>query len=323
MLVRVDRLVPAAENRDLGPAPVTQGPVLHMKAAVSVHILGDANVLPAAAGRAFQPPQAHLHRVDLVAVTLLSLLRDRPGPAPDVAEPAGLDSVQGAHPQGAASAAQGSRKAHLYWTALEPGEATVVASNGKGQREWVIPLTAACTFRLSPAELSGGRILEITQEQETNGSHRQVAIYAPAEAIPLDHFSGLSEPVLTELGAADISTLGHLGRLGVDRVGEIATGLRTASPAERNRLSELAGTAVLRQANRGNLGAVPLDPDVLALPGRALLAPSPAEAAILARLVNSPGTADLVTLVAVPVAFALKADCRETVKVGTLLNGGR
>jgi hypothetical protein len=319
----VDGLVPAAENRDLGPAPVTEGPVLHMKAAVSVQILGEAQVLPAAAGRTVLPPQAHLHRVDLVAVTLLSLLRDRPGPAPDVAQPAGLDSVQGAQPQGAASAAQGSRKAHLYWTALEPGEATVVARNAQGLRAWAIPLTAACTFRLSPAELSGGRILEITQAQETNGNHRQVAIYAPAEAIPLDHFSGLSQPVLTELGAADISTLGHLGRLGVARIGQIAAALRTASAAERNRLSELAATAVLRQTNGANLSAVPVEPEVMALPGRALLAPTPAEAAILARLVGSPGTSDLVTLLAVPVAFALKTDRRETVKVGTLLNGGR
>jgi hypothetical protein len=324
VLVRVDRLTPAPENRDLAHAPVTESSALHMSALINVHILGEASVLAAAAGRDVKPAQAHLHRVDLVVMTLLSLMRERSGPTPDLAEPPELDAVQGEFPQGATSAAQGSRKAHFYWTALEPLDATVTPKNAKNQREWAIPVHAACTFRLSPAELSGGRMLQIAGEHEAVGApDREVTIYAPAEAIPLDHFSGLSDQVLTELGELEISTLGHLGRLSVARVTEITTGLRTATAAEKTLLGQLAAADAARLERYEELRGVPMEPDALALPARALLLPTPGESAVLALVTGDPAIQTLVSQLAVPVAFALKTDRRETVKVGSLLSGRR
>jgi hypothetical protein len=64
-------------------------------------------------------------------------------------------------------------------------------------------------------------------------------------------------------------------------------------------------------------------PAAFALPGRALLSPTPAEAAALEPLLSSPEAQAQVQSLALPVINALRPARREQVTVGTLLIRGR
>lgn len=323
LLVRADSLVPVPESRDLGAAPVTQWAALHLQARVSLRVAGAATPLADAPGRDVAPPGAHVHRVDLAALTVLALLKERPAPAPDWAEPPAFADTLGKQPAGAVTAAQGLRQAQLYWTAIEAGEATIGAAEEGGWRLWDIPLTALCTFRLSPAALSGGSILQIGQTldvQDGAGSRRiGSALYAAAEAIPLSFFAGLGDPALVELAQRGIGTLGALVSLDAAALAELTAALKSAMPEERSLLGQLADMARLRRTAAASLGSFALEPDVMALPARALLDPTPEEKELLVREVDTAGLYDHLAVLAVPVASLLAADKRERVSVGVIM----
>ncbi len=326
-LVQVQSLVPRPENRDLGPRPVTAGAGVHLTATVVFRLLGRTAPYAAGGGLELTPAAAEFHRVDLAALTLLALLKEQPGPTADAPVLPLLELEQGARPAGAASAAHGARRAHLAWTAWEVGEVTLTPS-GEGQyRQWDIGLTASCQFRLSPAALEGGRILQIGGELNVQNkplSVRTAAVYGPAELLPLSWFDGLSDGVIAELEDHAIGTLGDLGRLGAARVGALASELRTAAPAEETILGQLANMAAIRQTALELVPLYRLDPAALELPGRALLAPTPEEEEVLQQVITSPEIHTQMLMLAAPVVAALRPDRREQVVLGTLLiRGGR
>ncbi|MFZ5824100.1 MAG: hypothetical protein ACOY94_07220 [Bacillota bacterium] len=325
-LTLVESLLPQPEDRDLGPRPVTDGAGLHLRAQLTLRLLGRPGPYPGDSGIEISPAAAQAHRVDLAALTLLALLKEQPGPTPDGPVAPLLDLDQGEQPGGAAAAAHGSRRAHLAWTLWEVGQVSVIANNDDNLRQWDLALTVACQFRLSPAALEGGRILQIGGEIEIQNKPSRVmeaALYAPAEALALSWFDGLSDGVIAELSEQALHTLGDLGRLGPARVGAIAAELRTAAPAEESLLAHLATMAVARQTGLELAPQYLQDPVAFALPGRALLAPTPDESEILSRFITSVEAHAQIAMLALPVVTALKPPRREQVTLGTLLERGR
>lgn len=325
-LVQVGSLLPQPENQDLGPRPLVDGHGLHLTAQVIFRLLGRTAPYAPDPELIFTPPAADFHRVDVAALTLLALLKEQPGPAADVPVTPLLEQEQGAQPPGAATAAHGARKAYLFWTAWKVGEVTVTPINGENLRQWDIALTATCRFKLSPAALEGGRILQIGGETTVRGKKVKsmaASVYAPAESLPLGWFNGLSDSVVAELADHAVTTLGDLGRLGAAQTGALASELRTADPAEEGLLAQLATMAVNRQIVLEDPPLYIQDPEAFALPARALLAPTPEEAELLDRFVPSPQVHAQVTLLALPLTTALKPARREQVTLGTLLIRGR
>ncbi|TJY42621.1 hypothetical protein E5161_07145 [Cohnella pontilimi] len=319
LALRAEGLTPLRENRDLGPAPVTQGASLQMDVRMKLRVVGEENVLGAAAGREVAPSEAHLHRVDLAAMTLLSLLRERPGPAPDIGAMPALVDAQGRRPAGGTSAAQGTRKAQLSWISVEPGEAAIEPTNGQGLRQWDIPLAAVCTFRLSPAALNGGRVLQIEHQLDADNVPVHTTTYALAESLPLDYFADLSGPAVAELGEYGLLALGDLERLGSARMAEIAAKLRTAGEAERIRLVQLTDMAIFRRRAASIMMPYRLDPELSALPAKALLTPEAAEQALLNEALRSQSLSERIAMLALPVAALLKPERRETVPFGVIM----
>lgn len=324
-LVQVASLGPQPENRDLAPRPVVEGAALHLTARVTFRLLGRISPYPAGGGLAISPPPAEVHRVDVAALTLLALLKGQPGPAADGPLPPLIALEQGVQPDGAATAAHGARRASLAWTAWEVGEITVNPNTDENLRQWDIGLTAALQFRLSPAALEGGRILQIGGELNVKQPTRvmDATVYATAESLPLGWFDGLSDGVLAELEDHAITTLGDLGRLGPARVSALAAELRTADEGEEATLAHLAAVAVARQTALAAEPRYGQHPAAFALPGRALLSPTPAEAEALEPLLSSPEAQVQVQSLALPVINALRPARREQVTVGTLLIRGR
>lgn len=325
-LVLLRSLQPQPEDRALGPRPVIEGAALHLTARVTFRLLGRTSPYQAGSDITFSPALASYHRVDVAALALLALLKEQPGPVPDGPILPLIDLPQGERPPGAASAAHGSRRAHLAWTGWEVGEVEVTPSNGDSLRQWDIALTAACQFRLSPAALEGGRILQIGGELSVQNKPlklMEAALYAPAEALPLGWFEGVSDGVIAELEEQGLTTLGDLGRLGPARMGDLAAELRTAGPAEESLLAQLATMAVARQTGLELSPLYQQDPVAFGLPGRALLAPTSEEAEILTRFIPTVEVHAQVALLALPVITALKAARREQVTLGTLLTRGR
>lgn len=319
--VKVVDLAPAPEGRDVGPDTGVGDHLLHMTARVLLSLIGPA--VTRGIDVAVEPPAAHVHGVDLVVLALLARLRERPVPGPDGGEPAGPGAELGTAPGGAVAASAGPRRALLSWQVAAVGGASVY--EGSSQRKWEIPLTLACTFRLSPVELEGGRILQVETALTGPGLPGKVemSVYGPAEALSLDRFDGLGDAVLVELSAQGVTTLGELGRLGQAGAAALAEGLATAAPAERAVLTQLAEMVSWRQGAAADLAATWVDPRLLALPARALLAPTEAERIVLSHVMLPPAVASAVRIMGQPVAIALRPESREQVRVGTLLAGRR
>lgn len=321
VLVQVQSLAPEPENRDLGPAPVTDGPMVHLAARVALRLIGRNVTVGAGGGRQVSPPGAQFHRVDLAALTLLALLRERPGPAPDGA-PTPLDAELGARVAGAATAARGARSAFLSWSGVMVSDTGIVPENARNDRQWDIALTASCAFRLSPAPLEGGRIVRIESEtalQDTGLRLSVDPVYGSVDTLPLSWFTGLGDAVLTELMDHEVSTLGDLGRIGGAGTANLAGELRTASSQERTVLGQLAAMAELRRGPGFTSAVYAQDADLMALPARALLAPTPEEAELISQVVTTPELSNQIAVYAVPVASALQPGQRDRVAVGTLL----
>jgi|GEM_PF-3477577 len=324
-LVQVQSLTPQAENRDLGPRPPIDGHSVYLTARVVFRLLGRSSPYAAGGDLSFTPAAANFHRVDIAALTLLALLKEQPGPTADGPIIPLVELDQGARPAGAASAAAGARRAHLAWTSWEVGELTLTPEVGQN-RQWQVGLTAACQYRLSPAALEGGRILQIGGElsvQNKPFSIRTAAVYGPAELLPLGWFDGLSDGVIAELEDHAITNLGDVGRLGATRMAALASELRTAAPAEEVILGQLANMAAIRQTALELVPLYQLDPVALALPGRALLQPTPEEEEVLTGVITSPEIHTQILMLAAPVVAALRPERREQVALGNLLIRGR
>ncbi|HYG59959.1 MAG TPA: hypothetical protein VD902_17985, partial [Symbiobacteriaceae bacterium] len=108
-----------------------------------------------------------------------------------------------------------------------------------------------------------------------------------------------------------------------DAVAALAQGLGTATGDERTVLNQLAEIAEMRKGPVGELASTWLDPRLLALPARALMAPTPAELAVMSQVMLTPQVALAMNVAGAPVAVALRPEHRETVTVGTLLIRGR
>lgn len=325
-LVQVLSLEPQPEDQNLGPRPVIEGHHMELKAQLTFRVLARSTPYPADDDLLFTPAAAVVHRADVAALTLLALLKEQPGPAADIPVTPLLELDQGAQPAGAATAAHGSRRAYLSWTAWQVGEVTVTPENEKNLRQWDIQLTATCQFKLSPAALEGGRILQIGGDLVVKNKKvktMSASVYAPAESLPLGWFNGISDGVIAELEDNALTTLGDLGRLGAVRVSALAAELRTASPAEETLLGQLATMAAAREIVFQDAPLYVHDPDAFALPSRSLLAPTAEEAELLERFIPSAQVHAQVTLLAVPIITALKTDRREQVTIGTLLIRGR
>lgn len=258
---------------------------------------------------------------DLAGLTLLALLREWSGPAPD--RPKGAPSAgAGLSPSGHHQVSTGTRRIDLSWSAPEPGP--VVLTTEEGRRRWTIPLRARLQFRVSPAPLEGGRILQVQADQTAHGvvDQRQgTTLYAPAEAIPLAYFSGLSADGLALLHREGLETLGDLAHLGDERANLLANRLQLGSRI----LTDLALIAAARQRWAEAVQPPALPEPLQRLSTRALLAPSAAEQTQLEHLASLPGAASWLSLAAVPVAAALRAERREQIPLGSLLlvRGGR
>ncbi|MDF2629568.1 MAG: hypothetical protein K0R39_3399 [Symbiobacteriaceae bacterium] len=152
-------LAPVAENRDLGPAPVTTDDWFRARAGLRLRFAGSGDPVEGdPPDLVVTPGTGEFHRVDLVALAVLARLRQRPVPGPDGAEGGAIG------PAGSAEAVAGTRRTKLTWQDIQVGEATV-AEQGNS-RAWEIPATALITFRLSPRPLEGGRILSVAIERD-------------------------------------------------------------------------------------------------------------------------------------------------------------
>jgi hypothetical protein len=326
VLVSLSSVAPRPENQDLGPAPVTRDATLGFTAAGVMRVMArNVPYVTASSTVAVAPAAATIHPVDVAAMTLLASLRERSVPGGSGA--GGGAPELGARPSGTASVTGAGRRAGLSWTGFMPGAGTVSDTADGLHRVWEVAVSADCTYRLSPAPLEGGRILRLEAQHETESGSlvqtHQFTVYGPAEQLPLDWFSGLSQAVLAELASRDLTTLGAVGRLGPAGAAAMAAGLAAASADERGLLEDLAAVAELRQAAAELPSLLSLKPEPLALSARALLAPTAPEAALLAELITSLGLSNRIATTAVPIAFALRPEQRERVTVGTLLTVGR
>jgi hypothetical protein len=77
--------------------------------------------------------------------------------------------------------------------------------------------------------------------------------------------------------------------------------------------------AFSRRSSAANQLPFRLEPELFALPAKALLAPTDAERAMLTRAVRTPGIADRIALLALPIIALLKPESRERVAFGTAL----
>lgn len=151
--VWVAGVAPAPAHRGMGMPPVTAGPALDLDARLTIRVEGPAADMPPAAGREFTPAGAATCQADLIALTLLALLQEQAVPQPD-----GPGAVP-PEPAGSAAVSEGTRRAEFSWWQLQGGEPALQTTGSL--RRWEIPLTARCTFRLSPAPLEGGRIQHV------------------------------------------------------------------------------------------------------------------------------------------------------------------
>lgn len=317
-------LQPTNPGPEVGPDAGVGEHLLQFTARALLRCFGTDKPLADGDAGSIQPCVAHSHRVDVVLLSLLSLLRERQHPAPDGAVSAAPASLLGETPGGAFVASEGARTVRLDWQVTGTGPA--VPHTEGGRRLWELPLTAICVFRLSPLALEGGRILQVDAVVARRGGtpgQMELAVYAPARAITLDHFAGLGNTVLIELSSRDVFTLGDLDRLGTAGVVGLAAGLRSATPAERSVLGGLAGINEARHEYGGVFAGTWLNPALLALPARALLAPTTAEQAVIDQAGLPAEITAAITAVAVPAASALRPEYRETVAVGTLVVQGR
>lgn len=302
-------LTPVVENRDLGPAPATADDVLRAQVSITLGFSGSDKTLAPDPDIAITPPGAQLHAVDLVAIAVLARLRTRPLPGPDGASPTG-------GPQGGAEAAGGTRRAGLTWQDVQVGEATLSEVGNK--RTWEVPATALVGFRLSPRPLEGGRIISVTVERDGT---ENVAAYAPAERLPLDWFRDLPAAVLTELAAHGLSTLGDVGALGASGVTALLPALTSADLAAKQMLTDMVGVVNVRRSVAPLV--VPVDPEMLALPASALLAPTPGEQLVLDRVMTRPEIQLQVAALGLPLVVYLRPPQRAVVRLGHLLARGR
>ncbi|HWI64287.1 MAG TPA: hypothetical protein VNT75_20805, partial [Symbiobacteriaceae bacterium] len=300
-------LAPVHENRDLGPPPATTDDLLRARVSLTLRVSGSDNLLAPGPDVVMNPPAARLQQVDLVALSALTRLRQRPLPGPDGASP-----VPGSRPDGSAEAVGGTRRTGLTWQDVQVGEATV--SEQGNIRTWTVPLTALVTYRLSPRPLEGGRILTIAVERPGDA---RIAAYAPAERLPLDYFRDLPDSALNELAGHGIHTLGDVGALGIDGVNAIVAGLKHADATAKQMLADMAGLCMVRKLVPPSI--VPIDPDMLALPASCLLTPTPQEQLILDRVMTTVEIQYQVAALGLPAVAYLRTPQRAVVKVGHLL----
>lgn len=297
------QLVPEVEDQVVGTAPIEAGLTGRWQGNLEITLEGEAAA------------------TDLAGLTLLALLREWSGPAPDlpsrgIGQEAGAEPASALSPSGRRQATAGTRRIDLSWTAPEPGPAIVTTLRGK--RRWAIPLAVKLQFRVSPAPLEGGRILQVQTDQTAQGvvnQRQEATLYAAAEAIPLAYFGGLDQPLLAALHREGIEVLGDLAQLGEER----ATLLAARLQIKPSLLTDLATVAAARQ-RWADAFASPVLPEALKhLSARALVAPSTEERTQIEELASLPSTASWLALAAVPVAAALLDERREQIPLGSLL----
>lgn len=293
-------LAPEVEEQMVGTAPIEAGLNGRWQASLEISLEGEEGP------------------TDLAGLTLLALLREWSGPAPDRPTRSIAPSEAGPalSPSGRRQATGGTRRIDLSWTAPEPGPAIVATLRGK--RRWTVPLSVTLQFRVSPAPLEGGRILQVQADQTAQGvvhQRQESTLYAPAEAIPLTYFSGLDQPLLAALHREGIDSLGDLAALDGERATLLAARLQVKSSI----LRDLATVAGARQRWADSFTAPALPEQLQGLSARALLAPSEAERTHLNALSELPTAANWLALAAVPVAAALLDERREQIPLGSLL----
>lgn len=160
-------VAPLAAQEGVGMPAVTAGPSLDLDAHLTLWVEGPAAEMDSAPDREFTPAGAATCQADLIALTLLAMLQEQAVPGPD-----GPGAPPPA-PAGSAAVRQGNRGAEIAWGRIQFGE-PILQTTG-GIRRWEIPLTARCSFRLSPAPLEGGKIRQVQAALAVHETNRRDA----------------------------------------------------------------------------------------------------------------------------------------------------